>query len=160
MQVFAYSNGDFYAENVLLASIADRFGTPCYVYSRAAIEHHWHNFDSELSQQKHLICYAVKANSNIAILNLLARLGSGFDIVSIGELDRVLRAGGDASKVVFSGVGKRGDEIHRALEAGIKCFNVESIAELERLNQIAIDMNVSAPVSLRVNPDIDAETHP
>jgi diaminopimelate decarboxylase len=106
-----------------------------------------------------LICYAVKANSNIAILNLLARLGSGFDIVSIGELDRVLRAGSDASKVVFSGVGKRGDEIHRALEAGIKCFNVESIAELERLNQIATDMNVSAPVSLRVNPDIDAETH-
>ena len=160
MQVFAYSNGDLYAEDVLLASIADRFGTPCYVYSRAAIEYQWHNFDAELSQQKHLICYAVKANSNIAILNLLARLGSGFDIVSIGELDRVLRAGGDASKVVFSGVGKRGDEIHRALEAGIKCFNVESIAELERLNHIAIDMNVSAPVSLRVNPDIDAETHP
>jgi len=160
MQAFAYSNGQLCAEDVALVDIADRFGTPCYVYSRATIEQQWSQFDDALAGRDHLICYAVKANSNLAILNLLVRLGSGFDIVSVGELERVLCAGGDASKVVFSGVGKRPDEMQRAIEAGIRCFNVESVAELEQLNQVAANMNVTAPVSLRVNPDIDAKTHP
>ncbi len=160
MQAFAYSNGQLCAEEVALAEIASRFGTPCYVYSRAAIEQQWQAFNSTLGQGDHLICYAVKANSNIAILNLLARLGSGFDIVSIGELERVLRAGGDAGKTVFSGVGKRMDEMRRALEAGIKCFNAESVAELERLNSLARGLNRIAPVSIRVNPDVDVDTHP
>ena len=155
MQAFAYFNGQLCAEDVALVDIADRFGTPCYVYSRAMIEQQWCKFDAALAGRDHLICYAVKANSNLAILNILAQLGSGFDIVSV-----VLRAGGDASKVVFSGVGKRTDEMQRAIEAGIRCFNVESVAELERLNQVAAGMNATAPVSLRVNPDIDAKTHP
>jgi len=160
MQAFAYSNGALHAEGIALAEIADRFGTPCYVYSRAAIEQQWQNYDQALAHHKHLICYAVKANSNLAVLNLLTRLGSGFDIVSVGELERVLRAGGNASQIVFSGVGKKANEMQRALEAGIKCFNVESRAELEQLNQVASDLNMKAPVSLRVNPDVDAETHP
>jgi len=160
MQTFAYLNGALHAEGIALAEIADRFGTPCYVYSRAAIEQQWQSYDRALADHKHLICYAVKANSNQAVLNLLARLGSGFDIVSVGELERVLRAGGNASQIVFSGVGKKANEMQRALEAGIKCFNVESQAELERLNQIAADLNMQASVSLRVNPDVDAETHP
>ena len=160
MDHFAYRNGMLYAEDVALSQIATQFGTPCYVYSRATLERHWHAFDAPLKGHDHLICYAVKANSNIAILNLFARLGSGFDIVSVGELERVLAAGGDPSKVVFSGVGKRADEIRRALEVGIHCFNVESEAELELLNQIAGDMGQQAPVSLRVNPDVDAKTHP
>ncbi len=160
MDHFAYRNGTLYAENVDLTQIAEQFGTPCYVYSRATLERHWHAFNTPLKDHDHLICYAVKANSNIAILNLFARLGSGFDIVSVGELERVLAAGGDPAKVVFSGVGKRADEIRRALEVGIYCFNVESEAELELLNQIAAEMGQQASVSLRVNPDVDARTHP
>jgi len=160
MTAFAYHNGQLCADNVLLIEIANRFGTPCYVYSRSAIEQQWRALDSALAAQKHLICYAVKANSNLAVLNVLARLGSGFDIVSVGELERVLKAGGEAAKIVFSGVGKKSHEMQRALEVGIKCFNVESLAELDRLNQVAGDMGKVAPVSLRVNPDVDAETHP
>ncbi len=160
MDYFNYKNDQFYAENVPLDSIAAQFGTPCYVYSRATIERHWKAFDSALGSHPHLICYAVKANSNIAVLNILARLGSGFDIVSIGELERVLRAGGNPAKVVFSGVGKREDELQRALELGIHCFNVESVGELQRLNTVAQRMGLTAPVSLRVNPDVDAKTHP
>lgn len=160
MSVFQYQNGGLYAEGVALSAIAEQYGTPCYVYSRAAIESSWTAYDQAFGEQAHLVCYAVKANSNIAILNLLARLGSGFDIVSVGELERVLAAGGDAKKVVFSGVGKKSAEIQRALEVGIKCFNVESVAELERINQVAADMQRQAPVSLRVNPDVDAGTHP
>lgn len=160
MDHFTYRNGRLCAEDVDLAEIARAHGTPCYVYSRATLERHWHAFDSAFAGRDHLVCYAVKANSNLAVLNILARLGSGFDIVSAGELERVLRAGGDASKVVFSGVGKRADEMRRALEVGIYCFNVESVAELERLNAVAAEMGMRAPVSLRVNPDVDARTHP
>lgn len=160
MDFFAYRDGRLFAEDVDLNQVAESFGTPCYVYSRATLERHWHAFDEPLKGHDHLICYAVKANSNIAILNLFARLGSGFDIVSVGELERVLAAGGDPAKVVFSGVGKRADEIRRALEVGIHCFNVESEAELELLNQIAAEKGLQAPVSLRVNPDVDAKTHP
>jgi diaminopimelate decarboxylase len=160
MTVFAYHKGQLCAEGVVLAEVAKRFATPCYVYSRTEIEQQWQALDSALAARKHLICYAVKANSNLAILNILARLGSGFDIVSVGELERVLKAGGDASKIVFSGVGKKANEMQRALEVGIKCFNVESLAELDRLNQLAGGMGKVAPVSLRVNPDVDAETHP
>ncbi|MGA7802642.1 MAG: diaminopimelate decarboxylase [Gammaproteobacteria bacterium] len=160
MDHFEYRNGSLCGEQVSLASIAERYGTPCYVYSRATLERHWHAFDSALHGREHLICYAVKANSNLALLNLLARLGSGFDIVSVGELERVLQAGGDPARVVFSGVGKRADEMHRALEAGIRCFNVESVPELERLSRVAEQANRRAPVSLRVNPDVDARTHP
>lgn len=160
MTAFAYANGQLGAEGVPLSEAARRYGTPCYVYSRAAIEQQWRAFDKAFGTRAHLICYAVKANSNIAILNILARLGSGFDIVSIGEFERVLRAGGDPRKVVFSGVGKRGDEIRRALEADIMCFNVESAAELEQIDRIAAATGKRAPVSLRVNPDIDVDTHP
>lgn len=160
MDHFTYRNGRLCAEDVDLAEIARTHGTPCYVYSRATLERHWHAFDRAFAGRDHLVCYAVKANSNLAVLNILARLGSGFDIVSAGELERVLRAGGDASKVVFSGVGKRADEMRRALEVGIYCFNVESVAELERLNAVAAQMGMRAPVSLRVNPDVDARTHP
>lgn len=160
MTAFAYHSGQLCAEGVVLAEIAKQFGTPCYVYSRSAIEQRWRAFDSALTAQKHLICYAVKANSNLAVLNVLARLGSGFDIVSIGELERVLKAGGDSGKVVFSGVGKKADEMQRALEVGIKCFNVESLAELDRLNRAAGALGKVAPVSLRVNLDVDTETHP
>jgi len=157
---FAYHNGQLCAEGVVLAEIAKRFATPCYVYSRSAIEQQWQALDSALAPQKHLICYAVKANSTLAVLNVMTRLGSGFDIVSVGELERVLKAGGEASKIVFSGVGKKANEMQRALEIGIKCFNVESLAELDRLNQLAGDMDKVAPISLRVNPDVDAKTHP
>ncbi len=160
MDFFDYRDGELYAEQVPVREIAARHGTPCYVYSRATLERHWHAFDRALQGHPHLICYAVKANSNVAVLNLLARLGSGFDIVSVGELERVLAAGGDPARVVFSGVGKREDEMRRALEVGIRCFNVESEAELERLNRVAGRMGTTAPVSLRVNPDVDAETHP
>ena len=140
--------------------LAEEFGTPLYIYSRATLERHWHAFDSALGDHPHLICYAVKANSNIGILNVMAKLGSGFDIVSQGELERVLEAGGEASKVVFSGVAKSRAEIMRALEVGIRCFNVESVAELHHINQIAGEMGKIAPISLRVNPDVDAHTHP
>jgi len=160
MTVFAYHNGQLCAEGVVLADIARQFGTPCYVYSRSAIEQQWQALDSALATQKHLICYAVKANSNLAVLNILTRLGSGFDIVSVGELERVLKAGGEANKIVFSGVGKKASEMQRALEVGIKCFNVESLAELDRLNQVAGTLGKIASVSLRVNPDVDADTHP
>ncbi len=160
MDYFEYKNGQLYAEDVSLNEIAKEYGTPCYVYSRATFERHWKAFDQAFGGHPHLVCYAVKANSNIAMLNLLARLGSGFDIVSVGELERVLRAGGDAGRVVFSGVGKKPDEIRRALEVGIRCFNVESTAELELINQLASEVDKVAPVSLRVNPDVDAQTHP
>lgn len=160
MDYFEYKQNQLYAEDVALADIAEQYGTPCYVYSRATFERHWKAFDEAFGEQPHLVCYAVKANSNIAMLNLLARLGSGFDIVSVGELERVLRAGGEPGKVVFSGVGKKPDEIRRALEVGIRCFNVESTAELQLINQIASEMGKTAPVSLRVNPDVDAQTHP
>ena len=160
MDHFEYRNGQLHAENVAIADIARAHGTPCYVYSRATLERHWHAFNDAFGAQPHLVCYAVKANSNLAILNLFARLGSGFDIVSAGELERVLRAGGDPGKVVFSGVGKKAAEIRKALEVGIRCFNVESEAELDRINAVAGDMGKIAPISLRVNPDVDAQTHP
>jgi len=152
--------GALWMEGVALAEVAERFGTPCYVYSRAAIEAGWRAFDDALAGTDHLVCYAVKANSNLAVLGLLARLGSGFDIVSGGELARVLAAGGRADRVIFSGVGKGEAEMRAALEAGIKCFNVESEPELERLDAVAASMGRRAPVSLRVNPDVDARTHP
>jgi diaminopimelate decarboxylase len=157
---FAYRNARLCAELVPLDRIAGEFGTPCYVYSRAALTAAYQEFDSAFAGRDHLVCYAVKANSNLAILNLFARLGSGFDIVSGGELQRVLNAGGDPQKVVFSGVGKRPDEMRAALAAGIFCFNVESEAELVTLDRIAAEMGKIAPVSLRVNPDVDAKTHP
>jgi diaminopimelate decarboxylase len=160
MDHFHYRSGTLHAEQADLHEVARRFGTPCYVYSRATIERHWHAFDHAFGTQPHLVCYAVKANSNLAVLGLLADLGSGFDIVSGGELERVLRAGGDPAKVVFSGVGKSATEMRRALEAGIRCFNVESEPELERLDQVAAGLGVRAPVSLRVNPDVDPKTHP
>ncbi|MEN9503686.1 MAG: diaminopimelate decarboxylase [Pseudomonadota bacterium] len=160
MDHFEYRNGQLFAEDVAVADIARAHGTPCYIYSRATLERHWHAFNDAFGTQAHLVCYAVKANSNIAILNLFARLGSGFDIVSVGELERVLRAGGDPSKVVFSGVGKKASEIRRALEVGIRCFNVESEPELARINAVAGEMGKIAPISLRVNPDVDAQTHP
>ncbi len=160
MDHFNYRDGLLHAEAVPLDQIAERFGTPCYVYSRATLERHWHAFDDAFADQPHLICFAVKANSNLAVLNCLARLGSGFDIVSVGELERVLAAGGDPAKVIFSGVGKRADEMRRALEVGIRCFNVESEGELVRLNAVAGELGRLAPVSLRVNPDVDAGTHP
>lgn len=149
-----------YAEDCAIEDLAKQYGTPLYVYSRATIERHWHAFDQAAGEQPHMVCYAVKANSNLAVLNVLARLGSGFDIVSQGELARVLKAGGNAKKVVFSGVGKKASEIAYALEQGIYCFNVESEAELERIQNVAQSMEKVAPVSLRVNPDVDAGTHP
>ncbi|MEO6697521.1 MAG: diaminopimelate decarboxylase [Gammaproteobacteria bacterium] len=160
MQTFNHRNNRLFAEDVDLTALAEVYGTPCYVYSRAALEERWRAFDQAFAGCRHLVCYAVKANSNLAVLNLLVRLGSGFDIVSGGELERVLAAGGDPGKVIFSGVGKNTAEMQRALEAGILCFNVESEAELEHLNEIAARLGRRAPVSLRVNPDIDARTHP
>ncbi|NIP46699.1 MAG: diaminopimelate decarboxylase [Gammaproteobacteria bacterium] len=160
MNFFHYENDRLFAERVPLASIAERYGTPCYVYSRAALEAGWRAFDDALSGLEHRICYSVKANSNLGVLDCLARLGSGFDIVSGGELERVLAAGGDAAHVVFSGVGKSEAEMRRALQAGVYCFNVESQGELERLDAVAGALAVKAPVSLRVNPDVDAATHP
>lgn len=160
MDYFNYRDGRLFAEEVDLLAEVSNWGTPTYVYSRATLERHWRAFDDALQGQPHLVCYAVKANSNLAVLNVLAELGSGFDIVSVGELERVLKAGGSADKVVFSGVGKLPEEIARALDAGIRCFNVESEAELEEIAKIARAKNLSAPVSLRVNPDVDAKTHP
>ena len=160
MDFFQYKNEQLYVEDLPVKQLAEEFGTPLYIYSRATLERHWHAFDSALGKHPHLICYAVKANSNIGILNVMAKLGSGFDIVSQGELERVLAAGGEASKVVFSGVAKSRAEIMRALEVGIRCFNVESVAELHHINQIAGEMGKVAPISLRVNPDVDAHTHP
>lgn len=161
MDYFNYQDdGQLWAENVSLAQLAEDYGTPLYVYSRATLERHWHAFDKSVGDHPHLVCYAVKANSNLGVLNTLARLGSGFDIVSAGELERVVAAGGNPAKVVFSGVGKTAAEMKRALQLNIKCFNVESEPELERLNQVAGEMGVKAPISLRINPDVDAKTHP
>ena len=160
MSEFQYRNGELHAENVALSAIAAQYGTPCYVYSRRAIEQAWLAWDTALAGVPHLVCFAVKANSNLGVLNVLARLGAGFDIVSVGELERVLAAGGDPARVVFSGLGKTEDEMRRALQVGIKCFNVESAPELERLQTVAAELGVKAPVSLRVNPDVDAMTHP
>ncbi|WP_299083550.1 diaminopimelate decarboxylase [uncultured Paraglaciecola sp.] len=160
MDYFAYKNQQLFAENVALETVAHTYGTPCYVYSKATIERHWHAFDTAVGNQPHLICYAVKANSNLAVLNVMAKLGSGFDIVSGGELSRVLKAGGDPRKVVFSGVGKTHEEIAFALQQDIKCFNVESRSELARINQVAEQLGKKAPISIRVNPDVDAKTHP
>ena len=160
MNFFNVKNGELYAEDMPLSKIAAEFGTPCYVYSRQALQTAFESFSAGFSQHDHLVCYAVKANPSLAILNLFARLGAGFDIVSGGELARVLAAGGDPAKVVFSGVGKTEAEMRAALEAGIFCFNVESASELERLNVVAGAMGKIAPVSLRVNPNVDAKTHP
>lgn len=160
MDAFNYRDGELFAEGVALSAIAQRFGTPTYVYSRAHIEAQYRSFTDALDGVPHLVCYAVKANSNLGVLNVLARLGAGFDIVSRGELERVLAAGGQAEKIVFSGVGKSREDMRRALEVGVHCFNVESTDELERLQMVAAEMGVRAPISLRVNPDVDAGTHP
>ena len=160
MDHFEYKAGRLFCEDVAAETLAEIYGTPLFVYSRATLERHWHAFDSALADFDHLVCYAVKANSSLAVLNLLARLGSGFDIVSGGELQRVLQAGGEPSRIVFSGVGKQADEIGAALDADILCFNVESEQELERINAIAGERGKTARVSFRVNPDVDALTHP
>ncbi|MFT5115167.1 MAG: diaminopimelate decarboxylase [Parasphingorhabdus sp.] len=160
MDHFQYNGDEYFAEDVPLSAIAEQVGTPCYVYSRATLERHWRAFDDAFDDYPHTICYAVKANSNLAVLNVLARLGSGFDIVSGGELERVLRAGGNPEKVVFSGVGKSAQEIDRAIDVGIRCFNVESTAELERINYLAGLKKKRVHVALRINPDVDAQTHP
>ena len=160
MNNFELKNGELHAENIALSQIAKEFNTPCYVYSKAALTQAFTSFQAGLLGTNHLICFAVKANPNIAILNLFAKLGAGFDIVSGGELARVLAAGGDPKKIVFSGVGKTADEMRAALNAGIFCFNVESESELKRLNEVAKSMGKIAPVSLRVNPNVDAKTHP
>ncbi len=160
MDYFNYRGNTLFAEDVSVDEIIAQHGSPCYVYSRATFEKHWNAFDRAFGDHPHLICYAVKANSNIAILNILVRLGSGFDIVSLGELERVLAAGGKPEKIVFSGVGKREDEIIAALKTGIRCFNIEVSGELDRINQLAGDLGVIASVSFRVNPDVDAKTHP
>ncbi len=160
MDHFNYKENNYYAEDVAIADIAKQYGTPCYVYSRATFERHWHAFDRALENHPHKICYAVKANSNLAVLNILARLGSGFDIVSGGELERVLAAGGDPKGVVFSGVGKQPAEMRRALEVGIACFNIESEPGLLALQAVAAELNVVAPIAIRINPDVDAKTHP
>ncbi|UVL83800.1 diaminopimelate decarboxylase [Pseudomonas sp. B21-028] len=160
MDAFNYRGGELFAEGVALSAIAERFGTPTYVYSRAHIEAQYRTFADALTGMPHLVCFAVKANSNLGVLNLLARLGAGFDIVSGGELERVLAAGGSPDKIVFSGVGKTREDMRRALEVGVHCFNIESTDELERLQVVAAELGVRAPVSLRVNPDVDAGTHP
>lgn len=160
MDYFNYRNNELFAEDVSVQDIVYTYGSPCYIYSRRTLEKHWHAFDQAFGDHPHLICYAVKANSNIAILNLLARLGSGFDIVSLGELERVLAAGAHPKKIVFSGVGKREDEILAALKIGIRCFNIEVSSELDRINLLAGQLGVIANVSFRVNPDVDAKTHP
>lgn len=164
--VFSYQEGELFAENVPVSDLADKYGTPLYIYSRKAFSDHYLAYANALADagkeqgKDALVCFAVKANSNLAVLNVLAKLGAGFDLVSVGELERVLQAGGDPDKIVFSGVAKTADEMRRALAVGVHCFNVESAAELERLNDVAMDMGVKAPVSIRVNPDVDAQTHP
>jgi diaminopimelate decarboxylase len=160
VSVFSLRNGELFAEDVALSQIGAQFGTPCFVYSRAALEQAFRDYDRAFGQRPHLICYAMKANSNLAILNLFAGLGSGFDIVSGGELARVIAAGGDPGKTVFSGVGKTRDDMRQGLAAGVMCFNVESESELQRLNDVARELGKKAPVSIRVNPDVDARTHP
>ena len=160
MDHFQYQHGRLYAESIDVEALAARFGTPVYVYSRATLERHWHAFDRALAGRRHRVCYSVKANSNLAVLDVLARLGSAFDIVSIGELERVLKVGAAPEDIVFSGVGKGAAEIERALAVGIGCFNVESAAELDRIAAIAATMGAVAPIALRVNPDVDPKTHP
>jgi len=160
MDYFNYRNDELFAEDIAVKDIVKQYGSPCYIYSRATLERHWKAFDQAFGTHPHLICYAVKANSNIALLNLLARLGSGFDIVSLGELERVIAAGGEPEKIVFSGVGKRADEILAALKIGIRCFNIEVSGELDRINHLAGQLGIIASVSFRVNPDVDAKTHP
>ena len=160
MDDFEYRGNRLHIEDLDLSHIAKQYGTPTYVYSRNTLERNYVAYSKALEGCKHLVCYAVKANSNIAVLNVLAQLGAGFDIVSIGELERVLVAGGDPKRIVFSGVGKQTHEMQRALEVGVHCFNVESEAELVRLQDVAASMNCIAPVSLRINPDVDAKTHP
>lgn len=160
MNPFSYQNNELLAEQVALRDIAADFGTPCYVYSRAALEHNLLAYETALSDIPHLTCFAVKANSNLAVLNVLARKGAGFDIVSGGELERVLKAGGRADQIIFSGLGKTEQEIEQALRAGILCFNIESEPELDRINAVAGRLQMQAPVSVRVNPDVDAGTHP
>jgi diaminopimelate decarboxylase len=160
MDFFSYKDNQLFAEDVAVVDIAKAHGTPLYIYSRATIERHWHAFNNAVAKHDHLICYAVKANSNLGVLSVLAKLGSGFDIVSQGELSRVIEAGGDTSKVVFSGVGKTSNEIRFALQQNIMCFNVESDAELDRINSVAGELGVKAPISIRINPDVDAKTHP
>ena len=160
MDHFQYRGSALFAEDVPVSDIASQFGTPCFIYSKATLVRHFRAYADSLTDIPHLVCYGMKANSNLAVLQILAREGAGFDIVSIGELERVIKAGGDPSKVVFSGVGKQDFEMRRALEVGIHCFNVESLAELEHLNAIATDMGKVAPISLRINPDVDPKTHP
>ena len=160
MDYFNYRGEELFAEEVAVSSIVEQYGTPCFIYSKTALERHYKAYEQAFNGYSNLICYAVKANSNLAVLNTLAKLGSGFDIVSGGELDRVLTAGGDPQKVVFSGLGKTETEIRKGLEAGIKCFNVESAAELYRIDEISKSQNKIAPISIRVNPDVDAGTHP
>lgn len=160
MDYFEYQNGELYCEQVSISQLAQHYGTPLYVYSRATLERHFHAFEQALADRPHLVCYAVKANSNLAVLNVLARLGCGFDIVSGGELQRVLAADGDPAKIIFSGVGKQPEEMELALNAGIRCFNIESEAEIQILNQVAARLGKTARVSFRVNPDVDAKTHP
>ncbi|WP_444929282.1 diaminopimelate decarboxylase [Microbulbifer sp. SSSA002] len=160
MREFSYRDGSLWAEQVSLEQIAERFGTPTYVYSRAHFERQYRDYAEALGERPGLICYAVKANSNLGILSLLAQLGAGFDIVSGGELERVLLAGGDPARIVFSGVGKTAEEMRRALEVGVHCFNIESEAEIDRLERVAAECGKTAPISIRVNPDVDAQTHP
>lgn len=160
MSTFSRQDGILHIDGASCQDLAERFSTPLYVYSRQAIEAQWRAYDQALSTRPHLICYAVKANSNLGVLDILARLGSGFDIVSVGELERVLAAGGAPENIVFSGVGKKRSEMVRALEVGIRCFNLESRSELERLAEVAASLGVVAPISLRINPDVDAQTHP
>lgn len=160
MDYFNYQENQLFAECCSVREITEQFGTPCYLYSRATLERHWQAFDHAFGSHPHLICYAMKASSNIAILNILARLGSGFDIVSIGEMERVIAAGGDPKKIVFSGVGKREDEIRAALNTGIHCFNIEVSEEIDRINTIAKELGCIANISIRVNPNVDAKTHP
>tara|TARA_B100000427_G_scaffold116629_1_gene96935 strand:+ start:139 stop:1389 length:1251 start_codon:yes stop_codon:yes gene_type:complete len=160
MEHFSYKDNSLLVEDASIASIAERYGTPCFIYSKAALEQNYQAYEKAFEGHSHLICYAVKANSNLAVLNVLAKLGAGFDIVSGGELDRVIAAGGDTKKVTFSGLGKTTQEIYKALDKGIHCFNIESEAELFRINEIAINNSQVAPISIRVNPDVNAETHP
>ena len=160
MEHFSYKDNNLLVEDALVASIAEKYGTPCFIYSKAALEQNYQAYEKAFEGHSHLICYAVKANSNLAVLNVLSKLGAGFDIVSGGELDRVIAAGGDPKKVTFSGLGKTTQEIYKALDTGIHCFNIESEAELLRINQIAVNNSQVAPISIRVNPDVNAETHP
>ena len=160
MDPFSYRDGELFAEELPVAQLAERFGTPLYLYSRDALETHYHAFDDAFGEHPHRVCYAVKANSNLAVLQVLAQAGAGFDIVSGGELERVLRAGGEPHNIVFSGVGKTAGEMADALKVGIHCFNVESAAELELLNLVAGELDRVAPIAIRVNPDVDAQTHP